>query len=78
MILLLSTGRETSFGLMHGCICISRTILDMSRGNKGNSKSVVDSASVNEIFDNEAVNDVRLVNACYFQYCRLWLLTYNY
>lgn len=39
-------------------IVVSTVIIDMSRGKKGNSKSAVDPAAENEIFDKEAVNDV--------------------
>ena len=35
---------------------------DMSRGKKGNSKSAVESEAGNEMFENEAVNDVRRVH----------------
>ena len=35
---------------------------DMSRGKKGNSKSAVESEAGNEMFENEAVNDVRQVH----------------
>lgn len=53
---------------------------DMSRGKKGNSKSAVECEAGNEMFENEAVNDVRLVHAhCFQKLISMKSLTlYNY
>ena len=45
--------------------------VDMSRGKKGNSKSTVESEAGNEMFENEAVNDVRPVHTNCFQYLHI-------